>query len=250
MQEPTDVDLGLADPSLAGAPLAVRKADAWLKATAKSRALTMVVGTVLPIVVVGGPAILHDVAGLPDPAMVAMMLGGVAGWGALVGWASWKWGRTAAWAATVMKSYRELKVLGPDAPEVSGEGPIDRMAARIGALAGDRPGVAEAAAAAAARARRIEAELAHLARSATGDPRADSALDAARQALQGELDHLKASVAETYAALAELDARSGPPTLDLEDAVGRLAAELEVDRGALARRARAAAAAREGGQTG
>lgn len=240
MTEPdplASVDPVPVDPDLADAPLAVKRAGAWLESTRRVRTVASAVGLVglmMPMVVA---ALMHDVGGASEGMSALAMFGGLGLWGAYVVWVARRWGMTTTHASRMVTRYKELRELGATAPESTPiANPVDRMVARIHALAGDRASVRAAATRAADRVHRIEAELAHLKTAATGNPSADAALDAARDRLGAELERTRATVAETYAALAELGAGSDHAA-ELEDTVTRLAAEVEVDRATAARRA-------------
>lgn len=256
MEEPADiaaVDPSGSDPSLSGAPLVVRKADAWLavhnqiwqrKAAAYSIAM-------LPFAGMLGGAALATMTG-SEPTGAALMLGTWAIAGVAVVGITRAWGATAGWANNVVQRYRQLQEMGvtadfgeEDAPEMSA---IDRMVARIQALAPpDHMRAAEAAVQARDRARRLEKELGHIDEVASGDPNADVALDAARDRVVSELALTRARIAEVYATLLELEAGSQQVTDDLEGTLDRLSASLEVEGTGKAerRRLQRAAAAKQ-----
>lgn len=223
-----------ADPSLVGAPLNVRKASAWLAAQAKSPdAWKLKVLGVTPIVTLFtgflGAAIAGDVFHSQAGAG-AFFIGG---WvGAIVsGVYAWRRHKPMEYANLLVLHYRQLQALGPPADldvDPAAATPLDQMVARIESLAGDdRAPVRDAARKAATHARRLQSELAHLAKMATGQPDADAALDGARERLQTELARTQARVAELYASLVDL--QSGGPVDELRLATERIAAELEVD---------------------
>lgn len=246
-----DVDPSRADASLRGAPLTVRKAGAWLEAQKphlRRRALA------------GYGALGLFFAAFPMAGIVATMTGsepiGLAAMGLMIagstalGVANWRrWGRSTAWANAIVQRWKEIEELGLPA-DIAPDGEptttaLDRMLARIETLAGPgREPVRDAAARAVERARRLEAELAHLDQVATGQPDADAAIDAAQERIRTELARTRARVAEVYAGLVDLEAgRDGDATEALEQALARVAAELEVQApGRLPREAREGAA--------
>ncbi len=239
MEEPADisaVDPSAADPSLSGAPVLVRKADAWLaehnKRTGRRWALMGV--TFLPLAGMLGGAGLATMTG-SEPTGAVLMLGS---WAIAAGalYAIHKaWGATQGWATNVVTRYKQLQEMGvtaefglEDAPEMSA---IDRMVDRIRALAPpDHTRAAEAAVQARDRARRLEKELVHIDEVATGDPDTDVALDAAKDRIVSELALTRARIAEVYATLLELEAGAQrDATTDLESTLDKLSASLEVE---------------------
>jgi len=239
MEEPADianVDPTGADPSLRGAPLVVRKADAWLVEHRKHwhRRVAGITLGVLPFAGMLGGGVLATMTS-SEPTGAALMLGtwAVAGVGLFA--FSRAWGSTAAWANSVVNRYKELQDMGvtadfgqEDAPEMSA---IDRMVARIQALAPpDHTRAADAAVQARDRAQRLEQELIHIDEVATGDPGTDVALSAARDRVVSELALTRARIAEVYATLLELEAGAQRDVTDeLENTLDKLSASLEVE---------------------
>lgn len=241
-EEITKADPLDADPSLAGAPLNVRKASAWLEAQAKlPGAWQLKVLGLVPITLLftgffaGG--ITADVFHSP-PAAGAFVIGGMVA-ATVSGVYAFRKLKPTAYANALVQRYRQLQELGPpvEKPDLQSSSPIDRMVARIEALAGDeRAAARDAARNAAVHARRLQSELDHLSKISTGQPEADAALDAARDKIEADLARTQARVAELYASLVDL--QTGGPTEDLTRATAQIAADLEVDaRLAAARRA-------------
>ncbi len=219
-----------ADPSLAGAPLNVRKASAWLAKNASRKLRNFALAPLATFLSgLAGASVAHDVLGLTNgtPEVIFFVMG-LATVGMIFGGAYYT--RPYGYAVTLVERYRQLQAARP-ADEVGAEPaatPLDRMVARIESLAGtERPEVAAAARKAAEHARRLQAELAHIARMATGQPEADAALDGARSSLEADLARTQARVAELYASLVDLQA--GGPVDELRLATERISAELEVD---------------------
>lgn len=246
--ELVDVDPAGADPELAHAPVAVRKASAWLAAQRPRRTLRMAASLAvlaLPLVGLVGGALVASATG-SEPLGVLPVVTGFMGLG-VGGWAiNRAWGRTTGYARNLVQRWHALQELGVPAHEpplgaAQELTALDRMAERVAALAADRADVRDAVSHAAQRARRLEAELGHLTRTQTGQPDVDAALDAARERLVAELARTRAQVAEVYAALLEIQAGDDAVGIALESTVGRLTAELEVDgRADAARRHRIA----------
>ena len=237
-----------ADASLRTAPLPVRKASAWLaqhQDEIRRRRWLAIANLGL---LFGSFPLAVAVATLvgSEPAGAAAML---ACWG-VMGIGTWRLvaaSQSIAVAENLVNRWKQLQELGIDADlTVSAEqvsGGLEPMVRRIEALAGPGP-IQEAAVHALERARRLETERAHLSSIATGEPSADAALDAARERIETELSRIRARVAEAYARLVEKE--TGAADDGLDDALSRLAAELEVDRDA-ERRTRAARAAKVAG---
>lgn len=247
--EVAGIDVSNIDPTLRNAPLPVKKAGAWLEQQKPFRVQRAAMASGLVGLLVFSPAIGGLVATLAgnEPVGVLAMVASFAVAGVGTYAMHRAWGRTQAWATNLVTRWHQLEEMGIPADLVpEGEkttSALDRMVARIDALAGDREPVREAARKAVERARRLEAELEHLKAISTGNPEADAALDVARERIATELARTRARVAEVYAGLVELETAKGGQD-DLEQALTRVASELEVeDRNDAARRAKQAARA-------
>jgi hypothetical protein len=232
---------------LARAPTNVRKAADWLAANeALVTSHRWGSRVMLGLLYAGFPlAGIVATAANSEPIGAAVLFGT---WAAAAGVAAWNW---RSWqrlgaANDLIQRWKRIEELGlppdlaPPEPDPATDA-LQRMVSRIEALAGpDREPLRQAAASALERARRIRTELHHLGSIATGQPDADAALDAARERLEAELATTRARVAELYASLVELE--TAPASDELQQALKRVSAELEVDQQAdAARRARAAA---------
>lgn len=243
--EISEIDPAGADPSFRAAPLPVRKASAWLTLHADEirRRRWFALGNLGVFLAAFPLAVVVAAVSGSEPIGAAAMLVAFGVFGAGTWWTVKANAATAA-AENLVTRWKTLQDLGVAADLTvdteTAVGGLDRMVGRIEALAGPGP-IRDAAVHALERARRLETERTHLAEIETGQPVADAALHAARERIETELSRIRARVAEAYACLVEKEA--GAADDDLDDALVRLSAELEVDRDAK-QRARAARAAK------
>jgi hypothetical protein len=237
-----EADLRRADPDLAGAPLAVRQASAWLAerdarpGSWKERWMMTVPVTSMVVGLIGA-SVAGDVFNSPVGAGVLFGVGVVGGMASLL--AVLRHNRLRYLAMGVLQRYANVRDVMPEAAssEPSEASPLDRLVERVMALAGDQhPDVAHAAAAARARGLELERELRALTELTTGAPAANEALDEARTTLRAELDALQAAMAELYAGLVALG--EGGPDDALQGAAARVRAAAEVKAMSAARRGR------------
>ncbi|MEZ4318741.1 MAG: hypothetical protein R3F61_14605 [Myxococcota bacterium] len=175
-------------------------------------------------------SLLHDVGGVSE-LMSAIPLG--LGLVSTIGSVAWltRRPRTELAASTrTVERYRQLDALGltwVDGPEGEAPSGLDRVAARIRALATDRPDVQEAARAAQERFAGLQSEIVHLDAAIAADPALRDVLSGVRDRLDSECTRIRADLAELWAGLLELSSeQAGEGGLD--EAMARLRADAEV----------------------
>jgi hypothetical protein len=187
--------------------------------------LTMLSGLV-------GTALLHDLAGWSElasgiPLLVALLA--VAG---LVVWAVRGPLQHMPARQAMLQRYRALRELGltatPDPAEASSA--VERLCDRISALGGERPEVHAAVSAARQRVGTLQTERAHLAAMMAEDAALGATLAGVAERVEAEVARIRANLAETYAALLEVDSQGEATAAVLDDALARLRADGEVAR--------------------